>query len=507
MSELALPEGWVETTLEKVAKWGAGGTPSRANKEYFEGDIPWIKTGDLGDRIISKTTECITNLAIENSSAKVFKKGSVALAMYGATIGKTSILGMDSATNQACAVGEPNQATSSDFLYYLLKSEKLNFIAKGKGGAQPNISQTIIKSHEIYFPALAEQNEIVRFLDTNLKTVSQIQARLDAIPKLIEKFRQSVLNDAMSGKLTEEWRQKNQYYTEGFNKYIDEYRKQKFLEWTKDSSNRKDKEVPSNEKLLKKFSLPKAIESIDLIPEGWSKQKLDGLIYISARIGWKGLKASEYTDEGPMFLSVHSLNYGKEVKLSEAYHISIERYQESLEIALKIDDILLCKDGAGIGKIGIIKQLDGPATINSSLLLIRAGEMFNPDFLYYLFKGPRMQEIVIERKTGTAVPHLFQRDIKEFVLDVPPKEEQNEIVKQITQLFAHAEQIEKNVATAKARVDHLTQSILHHAFTGNLTAEWREQNPELISGENSAEALLAKIKAEKQVSGKKVKKA
>ena len=88
--------------------------------------------------------------------------------------------------------------------------------------------------------------------------------------------------------------------------------------------------------------------------------------------------------------------------------------------------------------------------------------------------------------------------LKKLPIPLPPIKEQHEIVKKVEQLLHYADQIEKSVAIAKARVDHLTQSILHQAFTGNLTAEWREQNPELISGDNSTEALLAKIKAEKQ---------
>ena len=202
-----LPVEWFETTLEQIAEWGSGGTPSRKNSSYYGGDVPWIKTGDLGEKYVTQATEFITDEAVKNSSAKFFKKGSVIMAMYGATIGKTSILGVDATTNQACAVGTPI-ATSTEFLYYFLRNEKNSFIAKGKGGAQPNISQQIIKAHTIYLPSLAEQQEIVRQLDSMLAQVEQIKARLDAIPAILKKFRQSVLADAVSGKLTEEWRGK-----------------------------------------------------------------------------------------------------------------------------------------------------------------------------------------------------------------------------------------------------------------------------------------------------------
>src|SRR5690606_29251582 len=130
--------------------------------------------------------------------------GSIAIAMYGATIGKTSILGIDATTNQACGVVTPDEnLIDRIFLYYLLRNEKDSFIAKGKGGAQPNISQEIIKSHEVRLPPLAEQKQIAAKLDELLAQVDTIKARLDAIPKILKRFRNSVLAAAVSGRLTE----------------------------------------------------------------------------------------------------------------------------------------------------------------------------------------------------------------------------------------------------------------------------------------------------------------
>lgn len=130
----------------------------------------------------------------------------------------------------------------------------------------------------------------------------------------------------------------------------------------------------------------------------------------------------------------------------------------------------------------------------------------NPKYLIvYLTSIQGISELRKNAKLAVNQASINQQDVGSVICPLPSLNEQAEIVKQVNKLFAHADQIEKSVATAKARVDHLTQSILHQAFTGNLTAEWREQNPELISGENSAEALLAKIKAEKQVSVKKGK--
>ncbi|EPF1752804.1 restriction endonuclease subunit S [Vibrio alginolyticus] len=486
MSEL--PKGWVEIPLEQVATWGSGGTPKRSEPSYYGGDVPWVKTGDLGPRYLKEASEYISQLGLEKSSAKLFPKGSVAIAMYGATIGKTSILDFEASTNQACAVGYPiDGVILTDFLYYFLTSEKQNFIKKGKGGAQPNISQQLIKAHDIRLPSLPEQKRIVEKLDEVLAQVDTIKARLDGIPELLKRFRQSVLASAVSGKLTKEWRGKNKPTStnEEFRNAIKDYRYKAWLNEKTKKYEEKGK-FPKSDAWKAKYVAPTFKgEYLETLPEGWIQDVLEGLVYISARIGWKGLKASEYTEEGPLFLSVHGLNYGTYVELSEAFHISEERYLESPEIMLKNDDILLCKDGAGIGKIAIVKGLAEKASINSSLLLIRAGEFFDTKFLYYLLSGPKMQTLVHERMTGSAVPHLFQRDVKEFVLDVPPLNEQKEIVRLVDQYFAFADTIEAQVKKAQARVDNLTQSILAKAFRGELVP----QNDD----DESAEVLLKRI--------------
>src|ERR1700731_1799735 len=156
-----LPRGWCRTSLETIASWGSGGTPSRNEERYFQGTIPWIKTGELRTMYIREAAEHITEEALNNSSAKIFPKGSVGIAMYGATIGKLSIWGIDASTNQACAVGIPSKAINNEFLYYFLLAERQKLINAGKGGAQPNISQGIIKEWPINLPPLPEQHRIV----------------------------------------------------------------------------------------------------------------------------------------------------------------------------------------------------------------------------------------------------------------------------------------------------------------------------------------------------------
>lgn len=502
MSLNNLPVEWSVQKFEKVVyKIVGGGTPSKSNPEYYQGNIPWMSVKDMNKNILEDTVDHITQDAIDNSATNLIPKGTPIIATR-MSLGKVVVAKFDSAINQDLKAIFFGKYIDNNFFVYWYRSLAKLIESLGTGTTVKGIRLEVINNFDFPVVPLVEQQEIVRQLDVMLAQVEQIKARLDAIPAILKKFRQSVLADAVSGKLTEEWRNSLQSNKNlDFETYIAEYRIQKYLEWEKESLLRKGKKIPSDEILLKKFK-PVLSEEIthEQLPKGWSRQLLDGLIYISARIGWKGLKAEEYTQEGPLFLSVHGLNYGKVVRLDQAFHISQERYVESPEIALKNDDILLCKDGAGIGKVGIVKGLEEPASINSSLLLIRSGEIFVPEFLYYVFKGPYIQKLVQERLTGTAIPHLFQRDIKEFLLDIPPLDEQNLIVEKVEAYFNWVGKIEQTVQSAQKRVNLLTQSILAKAFSGELTADWREQHQDLITGVNSAEALLAKIQSEREAS-------
>jgi len=201
------------------------------------------------------------------------------------------------------------------------------------------------------------------------------------------------------------------------------------------------------------------------VKAGWQRKQLGELAELKGRIGWRGLTAKEYTESGPLFLSVHSLNYGDYVDFRDAFHISEERYIESPEIMLQKDDVLICKDGAGIGKVGIVGELPDRTTINSSLLLIRSGKSILPKLLYHCLCSPYFQEIVNSRLNGATTPHLYQRDITEFPVVLPPLPEQQRIVGILDEAFegiaiakANAE---KNLQNARA----LFKSHLHEVFS------------------------------------------
>ena len=196
-----VPEGWVWTTLGEVGTWQSGGTPSRSNKTYYGGNIPWLKTGDLNDGLISYIPESITEEAVANSSAKINPTGSVLIAMYGATIGKLGILTFPATTNQACCACIEFNAIIQLYLFYFLLSQRNEFITKGGGGAQPNISKEIIVNTFISLPPLSEQQRIVMEIEKWFALIDQIEHGKDDLQSIIKQAKSKILDLAIHGKL------------------------------------------------------------------------------------------------------------------------------------------------------------------------------------------------------------------------------------------------------------------------------------------------------------------
>lgn len=172
-----LPKGWCETLLGNIGNWQSGATPSRLRKDYYNGDIPWLKTGDLNDSVIKSIPETITRKALEETSVKLNPTGSVLIAMYGATIGKIGILALPATTNQACCACVDYMCDKM-FLFYFLLANRKRFIAMGGGGAQPNISKEKITNTHIPLPPLSEQHRIVAKIEELFAQLDKIEASL-----------------------------------------------------------------------------------------------------------------------------------------------------------------------------------------------------------------------------------------------------------------------------------------------------------------------------------------
>ena len=180
-------EGWEYKKLGEVCETSSGGTPSKNNKEYYEdGNIPWLRSGEVAQGLIYKSELFITEKGLNNSSAKLFPIDTIVLAMYGATVGQVGLLKKEMATNQAICGIFPNKRFIPMFLLYSLRAKKPFFMKDAVGGAQPNISQNIIKNTFIPVPLLSEQQRIVEELDLLSSIIEKKKAQLKELDSLAQ---------------------------------------------------------------------------------------------------------------------------------------------------------------------------------------------------------------------------------------------------------------------------------------------------------------------------------
>jgi len=185
---------WPLVPISEFCTTGTGGTPSRDRLDrYFKGGtIPWVKSGELRENTIYETEEHVTELALQESTVRMVPAGALLLAMYGATVGRLGILGVAATTNQAiCHILSDPQGALTRYLFYAIRSRVSTLVAKGVGGAQPNISQGIVKSLKIPLPPLAEQRRIAEILDK----ADELRAKRRAAIEKLDTLTQSIFLD------------------------------------------------------------------------------------------------------------------------------------------------------------------------------------------------------------------------------------------------------------------------------------------------------------------------
>ncbi|MCX9025289.1 MAG: restriction endonuclease subunit S [Candidatus Methanoperedens sp.] len=199
-----VPEKW---ELRKIGRSfnliGSGATPESGNKKYYEkGVVAWINTGDLNDGILDSCEKKITNEAFENYTAlKIYPKGTILVAMYGATIGKVGLLNFEACTNQACCALGKSSFFIDKFVFYWFLANKRNIVNLSFGGGQPNISQEIIKSLKLTCPPIEEQQSIVQFIESELAIIDDTVSRIEKEIALLQEYRTALISEVVTGKI------------------------------------------------------------------------------------------------------------------------------------------------------------------------------------------------------------------------------------------------------------------------------------------------------------------
>lgn len=475
MSEL--PNGWIMTPLEDLGNWGSGGTPKRTNPRFYvNGTIPWLVIGDLNDGIVTYAQTHITEEGLLNSSARLIPPKTLLVAMYG-SIGKLGITGITCATNQAIAFCRTYQEVIElRYLFYALKNARDALVAKGHGGAQQNINQTILKAHQIPLAPLNEQKRIAEKLDVLLMRVDACQERLDRVPRILKRFRQNILDLAVSGKLTESWREANTIRISNTLELIQIEPIGDFLS---------------------------AINSLDyVIPDGWVWLNPD-LIKFSEKhslsIGPFGsnLTVKDYRDAGIPLVFVRDIrtkNFGNET----TKFISEEKAQELWAHRVEPGDLLITKMGDPPGDVAVF-PLDRPiSVITADCIRIKVNpEIVSIKLLSLFIESSLIRSLIKEITAGIAQQKISLQRFRSMPLPIPPLDEQQEIVRRVESLFAYADRLEAHYQAACIQIERLTPVLLAKAFRGELVPQDPNDEP--------ASALLERIRIERAAQSAKAK--
>jgi len=284
ISNSPVPEGWERKKLGDVCETGAGGTPLKTHKDYYEGGtIPWLLSGEVSQGEIFEAKNFITEKGLKNSSAKLFPPNTVLVAMYGATAGQVGILRFEASTNQAVCGILPNNQTIPEYLFYCFLFKKEELVAQAVGGAQPNISQIKIKNTKIPLPPLPEQQRIVAILDKAFAAISKAKDNAE----------QNLVNAK-----------------ELFESYLQNIFQNKGKDWEK----RKLGDVciverGSSPRPIKKYQTD-SLDGVNWIKIGDTKGVDKYIFKTKEKITKEGSKKSRYVKEGDFILS-NSMSFGK----------------------------------------------------------------------------------------------------------------------------------------------------------------------------------------------------
>lgn len=415
-----IPNTWVWCKLGWIGDWGAGATPAKGNPEFYNnGTIPWLRTGELNNGYVYDSEIRITEKALEKCSLRMCKIGDVLIAMYGATIGKVAIAGIELTTNQACCACSPYLIYNKYLLYYLLASKK-TFIELGEGGAQPNISREKIIAFPFALPPLAEQHRIVAKIEELMPLVEKYGAAQDALDEwnqaLPEKLKKSILQEAIQGKLVPQ-----DPADEPASALLERIREEK-------------QRLVKEGKLRKKDLEVKPIEESEIpfeIPESWGWVRL-GFAAQIARGGSPRPIKDYLTDssDGLNWIKIGDTDKGGKYINSCKEKIKPEGLKKSRLV--HPGDFLLT-NSMSYGR-PYITNIEG--CIHDGWLVISPyASVFEQSYLYYVLSSPFAFNQFSGRVAGAVVQNLNSDKVADSIVPLPPLAEQHRIVAKIEELF------------------------------------------------------------------------
>jgi type I restriction enzyme S subunit len=418
-----VPDYWESWKIgHAFKKVGSGTTPQSGNPIYHEnGTINWLNTGDLNDGVLFSCAKKVTPKALEDiSSLKLFPKGSLVIAMYGATIGKTALLQFETTTNQACCVFNESDIIDIHFLQYWFKGNKEHIINLAIGGGQPNISQDILKGIRLYCPSKEEQAQIANYLNHKTVQLDTLIAKKEQLINLLQEERTAMIN---------------QVVTKGLDPNVA----------MKDSG----------------------IEWLGEIPKHWGVAKFN--LYISIRHGHQFMNY-DFTDNGVKIIKITQLHKNGYLDLSKCSFISEGRIDDYEKLLIKENDILMCLTGGTIGKIIRVDKVNEPLIQNYRVghFSTAIKEKICNDYIFWLMSSESLLSQIFFQMRETGQPNIGMEDFGRMRITLPPLNEQRAIVKSIKEKDIQISVFKENLSLEIELLKEYKTALISEVVTGKV---------------------------------------
>jgi len=357
-----IPYNWEIIKAKYCFKYTTGFTPPSGEEDFYNGELTWITIADMKDKVVSESSNTISQLAIEKYNPDITKEGSL-LFSFKLSVGKVAFAGKDLYTNEAIISILPDKNYDVRYFYYTLPEQLLQNANKNIYGAQI-LNQELIKNASICFPSIEEQNSIVNYLDEKTTLIDKLIADKQKLIELLKEEQIAVINNAVSG--------------EGKN---------------------------------------------------WERKKLKSVVEIKGRIGYRGYNVSDMVGygEGALTIGAKHITKNNELYLDDPEFLSWEKYYESPEIFVEKGQILVVQRGS-LGKVALIKEDIGKATINPSILILKNFKI-SPNYLIYILNSYVFKAFIELISSGTAVPMISQEQLGNLQICIAPVEDQVKIIR------------------------------------------------------------------------------
>jgi len=479
----SIPKSWRYCRLNDIGIWGSGATPKRGNTNYYGGGIPWFKSGELSKDFIGSSEETITDLAVQETSVRMNQPGDVLIAMYGATIGKASILEVAGTTNQAVCACTPWQGVSNRFLLLLLKAYRSRFIAMGAGGAQPNISRDKIIATVIGLPPEQEQHRIVQKVDELMALCDRLEQQtndqFDAHETLVDTMLGTLTQSENATELAENWARLAAHFDTLFTtgQSIDKL-KQTILQLAvmgrlveQDAGDEPARNILNRiqvqqQKLIDSGAMrkPKPLPPIETgdepykLPPNWAFIRLGNCVRLKS--GNSFPKEKEKPSGPYPYCKVGDMNMAENAQSITTSSRFIEPTPNETTYLIPINSIIFPKRGGAIAT-NKKRLVFTPIFVDLNIMAMTPYEGVVLEYLQCWLETIDLAAL----NSGTSVPQINNKDIEPLIFPLPPLKCQRKIVQKVDELMALCDQFKARLNQASETRCQLAEAVVEQGLS------------------------------------------